>query len=113
MRALKLTILVEDNIQSLADVFGNFILLGRKYRFIQFTFKSISMLSTNHLAPVYNLIKSYEQDKILRYKMFYLYDELNDSFSPISIHCNNGKWFTVNASTGVEMNYSDTLSGLF
>ena len=115
MRALKLTILIDENtsISSLANTFGDYVLLGNKCRFIQFTFPSINMLSANHLEPIYNLIKTYEKGKNLYYKMFYLYDETNNTYSPISIHCHKGKWFTVNASTGVEMNYSESLNGLF
>jgi len=115
MRALKLTILIDDNtsISSLANTFGNYILLGRKHRFIEFTFTSVSMLSSYSLEPILNLIKTYEKDKPLKYKMFYLNDKSNDTYSPISIHCNDGKWFTVNATTGVEMNHSESLQGLF
>ena len=115
MRALKLTILIDENtsISSLANTFGDYVLLGKKCRFIEFTFNSITMLSANHLEPIYNLIKTYEKGKPLYYKMFYLHDKINDTYSPISIHCHKGKWFTVMGNTGVEMNYSDSLNGLF
>ncbi len=116
MRVLKLTIFVEYgmSLASLANTFGDYVLLGKDCCFAEFTFPSVNMLSVRQIEPIHDLIKStFERNEPLRYKMFYLYDSMNNTYSPISIHCHKGKWFTVSASTGVEMNYSNSLFGLF
>jgi hypothetical protein len=115
MKVLKLTILLEPGLSkaALANVFGDYITLGRQHTFIEFTFSSVNMLSARHLKPIHDLLKQFEQEQPLRYKMFYLHDAAASNYSPIAIHCDSGKWFTVSSASGAEMNKSESLFGLF
>ena len=116
MKVLKLTILLESHISksTLMNTFGKCIELGDKYRFVQFTFPSIRMLTTIQLKPIHDLVKIFEDThNQLKLKMFHLYDDVDHSYSPFSIHCLRGKWYTVSSATLQEMNTADSLFGLF
>lgn len=115
MKVLKLTILLEPNVSKadLMNVFGHCDILSKRFRFAQFTFPSVRMLTAIQLRPIHDLIKTFENAQPLLYKMLHLYDDNDHSYAPVSIHCSRGKWFTVSSATLMDMNSSDSLFGLF
>jgi hypothetical protein len=115
MKTLKLTIWLEPGISkaALMNVFGDCVEMASRSRFVQFSFPAVRMLTAIQLRPIHDLVKSFESSNPLKYKMFHLYDDNDNSYAPVSIHCSRGKWFTVSSATLADMNSSDSLFGLF
>lgn len=113
MKTLKLTILLEEGTSKaeLANTFGEPIEINLSFKYLQFSFTGVKMLTAIQLTPIYNLIVSYEkqQKQKLRFKMFHLQDDIKGTYSPISLQHLNHTWSVVSSMTGMEMSSSPNL----
>lgn len=102
MKELKLTILIEPGKKSeVINMFGtNYHIIGKRLKFIQYSFPDIKMFTPFKVAPVYNLLRTLEQHCELRYKMFHLFDEEDGSYAPVYFESLNNKWQCIQSSTG-------------
>lgn len=113
MRNLKLTVLIEPGVKGeLMNVLGkDFITLGNKFKFMQYTFPSIKMLTAFKLRPIVQLINTFESAHFpLSFYMLHLDDET--SHSPVYFQCSKGMWSIVNSKCGVEVQQSNDLFSL-
>lgn len=102
MKQLKLTILVEPGKKGeVMNVFGSdYQLVGRKCKFMQYTFSDVIMFAPFKLAPILQLLQTLEQTTgSLRYKMFHLQDEKDYSYAPVYFECLRDEWSRVQAKT--------------
>jgi len=95
LKTLRLTIYLDNDLsqEELTNTFGDFeeVILDNKY--LQFRFDNVRMLSKLQLTPIYNLIEHYEKrTKELRFKMLHLFDDADQTHSPISLQCLRGNW---------------------
>lgn len=90
----------------LANTFGDLQEIAKPAnQYAQFRFDNIKVLTPVQLMPIYNLLLSYEQRHgLLRFKMFHLYDDNDNTHSPISLQACKGVWAVINSATGIEMN---------
>lgn len=102
MKELKLTILIEAGVKSdMMNLFGtDYIIVGDRVKFMQYTFPAVKMLTPFKIAPVLQLLQSYEREKTLHYKMFHLKDDKDSSFSPVYFECIDGQWNVIRSATG-------------
>ncbi len=123
MKTLLLTILLEEgmSIADLTNTFGKYTLLRseRGYRYMQFRFSNVKMLTASQLAPVYNLVRTFEGTKPFKFKMFHLHDNNDDSHSPIYIQwlvphrTKCGIWSMISSTTDATLSSSPNLFALF
>lgn len=101
----------EKSKAELANTFGDLKEITMPvYKWAQFRFDNVRMLTSNQLMPVYNLLLSYEQHHgQLKFKMFHLYDDNDNTYSPISLQAYKGLWAVTSSATGMDMNTSTNL----
>lgn len=114
MKSLRLTVLLDNNVSKadLANTFGNFTEINLSNKYLQFKFESTRMLTAMQISPIYKLIESYEKQhgQKLHFKMFHLYDDDDDSYSPISLQCLGGEVWTITSSnSGADLHSSPNL----
>jgi hypothetical protein len=106
LKYLKLTILQDNSISKaeLANTFGAFepiVTESNVFKYLQFSFENVRMLTAIQLTPVYHLLKAYEkQNGTLQFKMFHLHSDEDGSHSPISLQCLNNTWSVVSLTAG-------------
>lgn len=114
MKYLKLTIVLEEGHSKadLANIFGEPLEINLTFKYLQFSFQEVKMLTAIQLTPIYNLIASYEKQygRKLLFKMFHLEDTSEQLFSPISIQCFRGEsWAIISSTTDKELASSSNL----
>ncbi len=113
MKSLRLTILLSPTTSraDLANTFGDFEEITKPvYRYAQWRFESVKMLTAMQLMPIYNLILSYEgRHGELLFKMLHLYDSVDNTYSPISLQQLKGVWSVMSSTTGNTVNTSTNL----
>lgn len=111
MKTLRLTLLMEPemSVADLAGLFGDFTWLSGVHRYIEFKFDNIKMLTGLQLQGICKLLESYEGVQPFKFKMFHLFDDTNQSYSPIRLECWSGEWQVINADTSAQLNKSRNL----
>lgn len=115
MKELKLTILVEPGKKaSVINALGSdYIVVGDRVKFMQYTFSDVKMLTPFKLAPLLHLISAYEtQNGTMRYKMFHLKDDKDSSYSPVYFECMDAEWSVVSSQSGTTLKSGKDLLNL-